>query len=686
MNRQTWLALLLCTLLLLPNLGRAATLAEAVEEATRNLAQGRIDQSTERKIIVQVVNKASQKTDDLSGRVETELYRTLAKAFPSFELVSLSEAQGGVNLSKVVVVRGETEPRGVLVGLKIFASVGLKGTLLAQAQTEFENTGKGRKQLVAVLDLEGPDLTEGQRTAFSEVFRTGIAQSGEFELASSAEVSKMSPDAIQKTQGCTRDECATIIGEQLGLDRVISSSVSKIDENHYQVSAKILNVKDGTILKSATLAHEDKLSTLDQSLLKLVTRLTNRQVADLGIDAMLAAQAQARNAELAKIAAERNKIKKAQLENEASWREIARQAELNRAKWVVIDDSLSLEKAIADADTLRAEFAATEKKFETQWKKSQLNLAQASKLEKDPFETNAEFALRTKRARKEEEKRQLNEEATYFSQKIEVLEPIEQRLLKLQTKRFTLPEVKLSATLGPPDAETSTFPLTLSQGSRSWQATWAYQDKETAKALWATKSLLTVQAKATIQEGSKGKTSSVLVGAEVQHAGVGVQQNLELETPSPFPEVLLVRDLRTKLEDSRAKLKIWSAEAHREWLSLRTKLVPQGMYPQPNSELVWSIGLDDPETTGQDAGDFCKELVHGGQSDWRLPNLDELASIYDFQDANPKESQLLNFGEDDYWTSTVFADDEDYIWYLTFGNGQIAKAEKTAASFVRCVR
>ena len=146
MNRQTWLALLLCTLLLLPNLGRAATLAEAVEEATRNLAQGRIDQSTERKIIVQVVNKASQKTDDLSGRVETELYRTLAKAFPSFELVSLSEAQGGVNLSKVVVVRGETEPRGVLVGLKIFASVGLKGTLLAQAQTELSPPGDGAVQ------------------------------------------------------------------------------------------------------------------------------------------------------------------------------------------------------------------------------------------------------------------------------------------------------------------------------------------------------------------------------------------------------------------------------------------------------------------------------------------------------------------------------------------------------------
>ena len=683
---RTWLALLAGTFLLLPNLGLAATLAEAVEAATRELAQGRITQSPEQKIIVQVVNRASQKTDDLAGRVETELYKTLAKAFPSFELISLAEAQSGVNLAKVVVVRGETEPRGVLVGLKISATLGLKGTLLAQAQTEFESTGKGQKHLVAVLDLEGPDLTEGQRTAFSEVFRAGIAQSGEFELASSAEVAKMNPDAIQKSQGCTRDECATLIGEQLGLDRVISSTVAKIDENRYQVSAKILNVKDGTILKTASLSHEDRLTTLDQTLLKLVTRLTHRQVADLGIDALLAAQAQARNEELARIAAERNKIKKAQLENEASWREIARQAELNRAKWVVIDESLSLERAIADADALRAEFRATEKKFEAQWKKSQLNLAQASQIEKDPFETNAEFALRSQRTKKEEEKRRLDDETTYFSQKIEVLEPFEQRLNELQTKRFTLPEVKLTATLGDPNAETSSFPLTLSQGNQSWQATWRYEDKETGKVLWATKSLITVQAKAAIQDGGKGKTTGVLAAAEVQHPGVGLQQDLELETPNPFPEVLVVRDLRNRLEDSLAKLKAWNAAAHKDWLALRAKLVPQGMFPQPKSELVWSIGIDDPEAEWQDAVDFCQELVHGGHSDWRLPNLEELASIYDFQGSDPRESKTLDFGTDDYWTATPSDDDEESVWHLAFGSGKIAQAEKSAPSFVRCVR
>jgi len=440
-----------------------------------------------------------------------------------------------------------------VVSLKLSATIGLKGTILAQAQVEFENVSKVNKQLVAVLPLEGKDLTPDQRTAFSDAFQSSIAQSGEYQLASSAEVSKMSPDEIQKVQNCTRDECATTIGAQLGVDRVISSTVAKLGEGKYQVSAKVLSVKDGTIVKTATADHEGDLANLKSTLATLSTRLTNRQVADLGIDAMLAAQAQARSEELAKIAAEQDKIKKAQLENEASWREIARQAELNRAKWVVIDDSLSLEKAIAEADALRAEFAATEKEFEAQWKKSQANLALASKVEKDPFETPEEFKKRATEAGFEESKRLVQQEQTYLSQKIEVLEPFEKRLAEFQAKRFTLPEVKLTASLGSPDAVASNFPITIFQGKKSWSGTWPYQDREQAKALYATKTLITVQAKAALSNGAKDKTGTKLTKAEALHPGVGAKQTVNLETPVPFPELAVVEGLRVKLRESEGK-------------------------------------------------------------------------------------------------------------------------------------
>lgn len=98
MKRTRWLVAALSLVLFSANTAQAETLSEAVQNATQTLAQGQIAQNPDKKIIVQVVNRASQKSDDLSKRVETELYKTLSKAFPEFELISLSEAQSGVNL------------------------------------------------------------------------------------------------------------------------------------------------------------------------------------------------------------------------------------------------------------------------------------------------------------------------------------------------------------------------------------------------------------------------------------------------------------------------------------------------------------------------------------------------------------------------------------------------------------
>ena len=49
----------------------------------------------------------------------------------------------------------------------------------------------------------------------------------------------MNSDEIQRVTGCSRATCATIIGEQLGVDRVISSSFMKIDEDYYVVAANL---------------------------------------------------------------------------------------------------------------------------------------------------------------------------------------------------------------------------------------------------------------------------------------------------------------------------------------------------------------------------------------------------------------------------------------------------------------
>ncbi|MCP4757545.1 MAG: hypothetical protein GY866_42345, partial [Proteobacteria bacterium] len=108
---------------------------------------------------------------------------------------------------------------------------------------------------------------------FSDVFRSVFTEADLFDMVSSADIDKMSPDTVQKQTRCTRDECATIIGEQLGVDRVISSSLRKIDQDSLYLTAKVINIKDGSIIASKIVEHQGPVKSLIPSVEKLATLL-----------------------------------------------------------------------------------------------------------------------------------------------------------------------------------------------------------------------------------------------------------------------------------------------------------------------------------------------------------------------------------------------------------------------------
>jgi hypothetical protein len=151
----------------------------------------------------------------------------------------------------------------------------ISGEVLAQTSVSYSTDRSVNKALVAVLDIEADMLTEEQRKGFSDIFRAALARSGQFNMASSAEIDKMDADQIQNTTGCTRDECATIIGEQLGVDRVISSSFTRLTESMFVLSAKMMDIKKGSIITTKTVKHTGSLNTLDQALENLSVKLSS---------------------------------------------------------------------------------------------------------------------------------------------------------------------------------------------------------------------------------------------------------------------------------------------------------------------------------------------------------------------------------------------------------------------------
>jgi len=100
---------------------------------------------------------------------------------------------------------------------------------------------------------------------------------------------------------------------------------------------------------------------------------------------------------------------------------------------------------------------------------------------------------------------------------------------------------------------------------------------------------------------------------------------------------------------------------------------------------------------GTYAADLCSASTLGGYSDWYLPSLDQLYSIYLKNNSLPKgdystEWVNLSFvaGISDYWSSTEVSDEvvpsESSAWGLTFSNGAESRFSKNEMFRVRCVR
>ena len=84
---------------------------------------------------------------------------------------------------------------------------------------------------------------------------------------------------------------------------------------------------------------------------------------------------------------------------------------------------------------------------------------------------------------------------------------------------------------------------------------------------------------------------------------------------------------------------------------------------------------------------YCEELGLGGNSDWRLPNLNELYSVVDLASSSPAmDSTFLTIASDYSWSSTSNNLSPEYAWVIYFNNGYISHILKSKSYNVRCVR
>lgn len=106
------------------------------------------------------------------------------------------------------------------------------------------------------------------------------------------------------------------------------------------------------------------------------------------------------------------------------------------------------------------------------------------------------------------------------------------------------------------------------------------------------------------------------------------------------------------------------------------------------SGLVWQKTNSTSHPNWNEAIDYCSNLTLGGSSDWRLPNIKELANIIDYSQNNPKIDPVFAlvpdiFGEYYIWTSTP---EENRSWDVNFAFGRNGYSQRTETLEALCVR
>ncbi len=118
-----------------------------------------------------------------------------------------------------------------------------------------------------------------------------------------------------------------------------------------------------------------------------------------------------------------------------------------------------------------------------------------------------------------------------------------------------------------------------------------------------------------------------------------------------------------------------------------------GTVTDKKTGLMWQQESAPDSYIWQEALSYCENLTLAGYDDWRLPNINELQSLVDYERYNPAIDTTFfpNEWGDTYWSSTTshFYGTPSDVWVIGFGDGHVGDSythKSEDSYYVRAVR
>jgi len=119
----------------------------------------------------------------------------------------------------------------------------------------------GNQKSLAVLDFKANNINEGDARALTDRFRIEIFQLGKYKVVERELLEEILAEQGLQETGCTTDECIVEIGRLIGVQEIISGSISLVG-NTFSVSARMIDVSSGEIICVAVHDHSGQIDGL----------------------------------------------------------------------------------------------------------------------------------------------------------------------------------------------------------------------------------------------------------------------------------------------------------------------------------------------------------------------------------------------------------------------------------------